>query len=261
MDVPRALPSSDTQLTLTGESSTVSAVMATRHISGETTLEAVPDAKNSGKVVSLESDLWRQRTARFLEGEPKVLGVVQIMIALITLILGAVMQRATTHMYLCDTESTISVCSCYSFWGSLMFMISGSLSLSAGIKTTNCLIQSSLVMNIISSVLAAGGIFINFFSLFIQSAAYHQRHPQNKSLARFIFMSMDGILLLFSMLEFCISVSNSAFGCKVACCSSSEVVLVMPPESKKAGTASPALLEQGVMPPTGLYNNVPENYY
>ncbi|XP_042532310.1 membrane-spanning 4-domains subfamily A member 4A-like isoform X2 [Dipodomys spectabilis] len=215
MDVPRALPSSDTQLTLTGESSTVSAVMATRHISGETTLEAVPDAKNSGKVVSLESDLWRQRKARFLEGEPKVLG----------------------------------------------FMISGSLSLSAGIKTTNCLIQSSLVMNIISSVLAAGGIFINFFSLFIQSASYHQRHPQNKSLTRFIFMSMDGILLLFSLLEFCISVSNSAFGCKVSCCSSSEVVLVMPPESKMAGTASPALLEQGVMPPAGLYNNVPENYY
>ncbi|XP_048216254.1 membrane-spanning 4-domains subfamily A member 4A-like [Perognathus longimembris pacificus] len=88
--------------------------MATRCVSEETTLEAALGAKNFGKPVSLRSELRKGMIGKFLKGEPKVLGVVQIMIALISLSFGAIMKEATA---LSNSRCIFSFCTRYSFWG------------------------------------------------------------------------------------------------------------------------------------------------
>ncbi|XP_077177216.1 membrane-spanning 4-domains subfamily A member 12-like isoform X2 [Paroedura picta] len=80
----------------------------------------------------------------------------------------------------------------YPFWGGLFFIISGSISVSAENHLSKSLVQCSVGMNI--SVGVGLGI----------------------------------LLLFFSLLEFCITVSTAHFGCQVACCKNDPTMVFMP---------------------------------
>ncbi|EPY74095.1 hypothetical protein CB1_002300018, partial [Camelus ferus] len=107
---------------------------------------------------SLHSYLWKRMPEKFLKGEPKVLGVMEILIALMNLSFGTVIMCVT----LPDTGLTITIFSAYTgytVWGSVM--------------------------------------------------------------------GMDVMMFLLSILEFCIAVSLSAYGCKVICCNPNGTVQIM----------------------------------
>ncbi|ROL45458.1 Membrane-spanning 4-domains subfamily A member 15 [Anabarilius grahami] len=111
----------------------------------------------------------------FLKGQPKALGTVQIMIGLLIFLFGIV---STVH------AESIFVFSGIPFWGSLIYIIAGSLSIAA------------------ENVL-------------------HVKGPS--SLCLTLSQGIRGVSLVFTILEFIISICLSGFACKANACCASQV--------------------------------------
>ncbi|XP_034374373.1 membrane-spanning 4-domains subfamily A member 4A [Arvicanthis niloticus] len=216
----------------------------------QTVLEAGYGAQQNGQPLYVNSHSWKRMTEKFLKGEPKILGIVQIVIAIMNFSIGIMMISATVSS---GEVLPVSVYIGYPIWGSLMFIISGSFSIVAGRRTTKGLVRSSLGLNITSSVFAFSGIIISSLSPGIYS--YHVYYCNYRSssegchMSLSILMSLDIVVVVLSVLEFCIGISLSAFGCRVMCCNPGGVVVIMPSNPAKAETAYPASLQSGLMPP------------
>ncbi|XP_057635618.1 membrane-spanning 4-domains subfamily A member 4D-like isoform X1 [Chionomys nivalis] len=211
----------------------------------QTTIEVAPGGVLPSERSVVKSQLWKENAEKFLKGEPKVLGVVQVLIALINLILGIIIMTE-----IIDVTSAFSVYVYAPVWGSIVFIISGSLSIAAGMRTTEVLVTTSLSFNTISSVVAAATSIIGFFSVLMSLHFTSLR----------IAVGIDFLMFILNILEFCIAVSTSAFGCKAACCNTSEVVVILPPNPAVSAAATPMLL-QPLAPPVYQERNVPENIY
>ncbi|XP_041517956.1 membrane-spanning 4-domains subfamily A member 4A-like [Microtus oregoni] len=211
---------------------------------GQTASGAAYDAQQLGQQsLHMNSHAWKRMTEKFLKGEPKILGVVQIVIALMNLTIGIMMISATVTS---SEMPPVSVYIGYPVWGSLMFIISGSFSIVAGRRTTKGLVRSSLGLNITSSVFAFTGIIIHSLSPSIYS--YHLyycmygNYSESCHMTISILMGLDIVLVILSALEFCIGVSLSAFGCRVMCCNPSGVIIIMPSSPPTKETTYPISL-------------------
>ncbi|KAL1788902.1 membrane-spanning 4-domains subfamily A member 4A [Sigmodon hispidus] len=215
--------------------------MITIHGLEQTVLEAGYDVQKLGQQpLYVNSHSWKRMAEKFLKGEPKILGVVQIVIALMNLTIGIMMTTTTVPF---REMVPISVYIGYPIWGSLMFIISGSFSIVAGRRTTKGLVRSSLGLNITSSVFAFSGIIISSLSPSIYYFHIYyctfRNSVDNCSIGMYILVGLDIVVVILSVLEFCIGLSLSAFGCRVMCCNPGEVVVIMPSTPQMKETAHP----------------------
>ncbi|RXM92753.1 Membrane-spanning 4-domains subfamily A member 4A [Acipenser ruthenus] len=143
-----------------------------------------------------------EKLKRFLKGEPRPLGTVQILIGVISIVFGVVLAM---------TPFSISAATAAPYW-------------------TGVLIKAALGMNVVSSV--AAGIAICFYCVDLpyyygtsvcsypsyQNRGYYGYQCENIVLAaQRTTTGMKSVLLIFSLLQFCVSVSMAAFACKAAC--------------------------------------------
>ncbi|XP_017548526.1 membrane-spanning 4-domains subfamily A member 4A-like [Pygocentrus nattereri] len=163
-----------------------------------------PTSTQTGENISTGGPLQN-----FLKGEPKALGTVQIMIGLMTFMFGIVI---TIYV-----DLIITVYSGIAFWGALMYIITGSLAVAASNKLHRCVVKGALVMNVLSSIVA--GVAIILLSLdFVISALYAPcRYDGTFNCNRSQSTGINAVLLIFSIMQFIISICVSAFACKSTC--------------------------------------------
>ncbi|KAK6477931.1 membrane-spanning 4-domains subfamily A member 4A-like [Huso huso] len=161
---------------------------------------------------------WPMQT--FLRGQPKALGVVQIIIGIVSLLFGPVLVNAYTFAGIIGLP----------FWTGVWYIISGSLAVAAENTHRRDLVKACLGMNVVSSVFAGVGSIL--YSMRVSVVSFHMdylnRSPDYYDqlsnhmdyLNRYsltIHVGILAVLLVLNILEMCIAIATSAFGCKSEC--------------------------------------------
>ncbi|KAF5896757.1 membrane-spanning 4-domains subfamily A member 4A-like, partial [Clarias magur] len=177
------------------------------------------------------SSQTQNQLQKFLKGEPKALGVVQIMTGVLTILFGIVLALPA---------QTISVFSGIVFWGSLFHISAGSLAVSASNKLNAGVVRAALSLNILSTIYAVIAIILHSKDLATRPTSRSCSYHDNSYECREHYLEDDrpkgisAVLLIFSLLQFAISVAVLTFACKATCNNKPTVntVIVVPnPES------------------------------
>ncbi|XP_047631580.1 membrane-spanning 4-domains subfamily A member 14 [Phacochoerus africanus] len=158
-----------------------------------------------------------------LKGEPRVLGAIQILLALIIAGIGAIF--AFNYLNFAQRFPLVFFIG-YPFWGAFTFIIAGYVTGSNGNR--KCLGQGVTSMNAISSFVAAAGILFTIISY-----RYQHKYCQVPSLegtcaiSRALYSGILSVLLIISIVELSISVTVISF--RSNCLTrSNEIVFFLP---------------------------------
>ncbi|XP_043939948.1 membrane-spanning 4-domains subfamily A member 12-like [Protopterus annectens] len=177
----------------------------------------------------------------FMKAEPTALGTTQIMIGVVNILFGTV---------LAFTEASIAVISGAPFWGGLLYIISGCLTVAAEKHDSVCLVKGSLGMNTTSAIAAgiAAILYIIDASLQLHYCLYNNNSVRSDYRDYYViycsvqllpvWKCFKSIMFLFCFLEVCIAISLSVFGCKATSCTNSSspqpVILMQNPQESQA---------------------------
>ncbi|XP_051761836.1 membrane-spanning 4-domains subfamily A member 4A-like [Ctenopharyngodon idella] len=166
----------------------------------------------------------------FFKAQPKALGTVQIMIGVVIFLFGIVRTSNINNNY---HYPAISVISGITYWGSFIYISAGSLSVAAQNKLDLCVVKASLIMNVIGAITAGIAILLMGIEIVdhIMPSCIYSSYICNYLICIFregspMIWGTNGILLLFSILQFIISICISGFACKATCNRDSTVVNV-----------------------------------
>nr|XP_008270112.2 membrane-spanning 4-domains subfamily A member 14 isoform X1 [Oryctolagus cuniculus] len=169
-----------------------------------------------------------------LRGEPKVLGAVQILLALIILGIGIIFLLSYLSF---SSKFPIVFLTGYPFWGALIFFLAGCFTV---IDTSKRILGLSVTtINIISSLVAVAGITLTIISYINQ-----HRFCQDLSfeglcaIGRTLLIGMLSVLLIISIVEFSVSVTITCFRSK--CWTRSNEVVFFLPEDVMQNSEQPA---------------------
>uniref|UniRef100_A0A2D4LXD6 Uncharacterized protein n=1 Tax=Micrurus spixii TaxID=129469 RepID=A0A2D4LXD6_9SAUR len=141
----------------------------------------------------------------------------------------------------------------YPFWGGIFFISSGSVCVAAANHPKRALVKSSVGLNITSAVMALTGIILYLCELIFNDGfiRYQYENSLNASLSlQSVGYGLSSVLLLFSLLEFCIAVSLAHFGCQATCCSDAQPAMVFVPYQVIGGGEVAVEPNPPISPPT-----------
>ncbi|XP_032083379.1 membrane-spanning 4-domains subfamily A member 4A-like isoform X2 [Thamnophis elegans] len=155
---------------------------------------------------------------KFYQGEPVALGITQIFIGFIGIVFGILAN-------LIDTGSSDFLLIKIPYWGGILHIISGSLTVAAARNPKIPLVKGMLAMNVISAITAGLGIVFLSFSVSSllpfdigDTCNYHRYDTKEKcDETQNIGKGILVFLIVVNILEFCISISVASFGCKMLC--------------------------------------------
>ncbi|XP_054419676.1 membrane-spanning 4-domains subfamily A member 14 [Pteronotus mesoamericanus] len=159
----------------------------------------------------------------FLKGEPRVLGAIQILLALIIVSIGTIF---AFNFFRYSQRFPLVFFTGYPFWGALIFIIAGYVT--GFNKKEECLGKGVMAMNVISSLAAVAGITLTIISFQYQ----HQycKVPSIEGICvigRILFNGILSVLLILSLVELSISVTIASFRSK-CWTKSNEIVFFLP---------------------------------
>ncbi|XP_066577713.1 membrane-spanning 4-domains subfamily A member 4D isoform X3 [Amia ocellicauda] len=103
----------------------------------------------------------------------------------------------------------------------LGYIVSGAVSIAGEKRKKNniCLMKAAMSMNIVSAVAAGIAILFDLTEVVVPHFRFHDSGD--------ILRSLAWVMLFSSILEFCVAISVSAFGCKAVCNGSPAPVIVI----------------------------------
>ncbi|XP_077310776.1 membrane-spanning 4-domains subfamily A member 4A-like isoform X1 [Lithobates pipiens] len=144
----------------------------------------------------------------FLKGKPKALGIILIIVGIVHIGMGI------GHLF---TASYAAKYSGISFWGAIFNIVAGSLSVEAVSKPSMCLIQGSLGLSVIISILSFIGLILNIVDYFVyyycynSSSYYYDYGCDDLIVGGHV---LRGIFIFTYLLQFSVSVSLCVFACR-----------------------------------------------
>ncbi|XP_066495122.1 membrane-spanning 4-domains subfamily A member 4A-like [Tiliqua scincoides] len=171
---------------------------------------------------------------KFYRGEPLALGITQILTGIIGIAFGAVLNLAYDHKF-----RFYYVIALAPYWTGALYIISGSLAVAAARNPKTPLMKVMVSMNVVSAVGASLAILLFSISM-LSERRYAVNWCSNYGLREVdqqcyeaqviphdIMIAVMSVLLLFTLLAFCISISNAVFGSKTLCRDPSTKMIVV----------------------------------
>ncbi|XP_061468733.1 uncharacterized protein LOC133377962 [Rhineura floridana] len=224
---------------------------------GQDVAGAVMQCVQYGNLSNPPQQTSRNRAlAKCLKVEAKTLGAIQIIIGLIHIGFGAVPGILLALEYM-----PVATVRGYPFWGGIFFIVSGSVTVAAEKHVNGCLMKCSVGLNITSAIMALSGIILYIVELVLnRRGGFSVYSPHEASKLRYFEAQSTGValavlLLLFSLMEFCITVMIAHFGCQANCCTNDTAIAYLP---CAVTGESVALTENNPAP--SAYNPAPSAY-
>nr|KAF6438289.1 hypothetical protein HJG59_012520 [Molossus molossus] len=146
----------------------------------------------------------------FLKGEPRVLGAIQVLLALITVGIGTIF---AFNYFNFSQRFPLVFFTGYPFWGAFIFIITGFLTGSN--RKGKRLEQGVMASNVISSLAAVAGIILTIISF-----RYQHGYCQVPSvegicvIGRVLYNGLLSVLLIISIVELSLAVTITSFRSK-----------------------------------------------
>ncbi|XP_067151465.1 membrane-spanning 4-domains subfamily A member 12-like [Apteryx mantelli] len=170
------------------------------------------------------------------KGKNRVMGTIQIMTGFMHIGFGIVLTTLT------NVYTSVFVIGEIPFLGGVSFIISGCLSIGAEKSPTECAVKGSQTMNVVSAIFALLGIVA-----FIVDLNLNGLYRSGFDYSYLIALAGNGIsivLLIFTVLEFCIAVATANFWCRATRLRSNEAMLIVPGTIRADLAVPPAELPQ-----------------
>ncbi|XP_051779273.1 membrane-spanning 4-domains subfamily A member 4A-like [Erpetoichthys calabaricus] len=155
---------------------------------------------------------------KFLRGQPRPVGTVQILIGILSISCGIIkLQTIDTLISLTKTP----------LWAGVLYIVSGSLCIATDRNPKMPLVKVTLIMNLVSAITSFGVMILYCVDMALlnmeQYCLVNENSSESQSAQECMWMSrtlksseqgISGTLLFFATLELCLAISMSVFGFK-----------------------------------------------